>query len=161
MEAEAARADQRTAMQSGAALLSKLPEARTDTLKELVEATRSADFVAELSINMAAAAAHNTSVATAIATSKKVSSTFNEVRESAMRDRAQVVKSISEVLLVAYAKTYEKASDDDLKAYVAHMKSPAGKSFADAIVAAFDRAVIASANDLSAQLAAPPKPTRR
>jgi hypothetical protein len=161
MESEAAKTEQRSAMEAGAALLAKLPEARTNVLKELVEATRSADFVADLSINMAAAAAYNTSVATAVAASRSVSTSLNEIRELAMRDRAQIAKSIGEVLLIAYAKTYETASDDDLKAYVAHMKSPANKLFADAVIVAFDRAIIASANDLGAQLSAPPKPTRR
>jgi hypothetical protein len=154
MEAEAAKADQRQAMEAGAVLLSKSTEPRIALLKELVAATHAAEFVADLSINMAVAAAHNASVAAAKPASRSATTTLKELRDGAMRDRAQVVTSMNEVLLIAYAKTYEKASDEDLKAYVAHMKSAAGKQLAEAVIAAFDRAISSSANELSASLTA-------
>jgi hypothetical protein len=154
LEAEAAKADQRQAMEAGAALLTKSPEARSALLRELVEATRAAEFVADLSINMAVAAAHNASVAAARAASRSATTTLKELRDSAMRDRAQAVTSMNDVLMIAYAKTYERANDDDLKAYIAHMKSSAGKELADAVIAAFDRAISSSANELSASLTA-------
>jgi hypothetical protein len=161
MEADAAKADPRAATEAGMALLKKTNEARSTLLKDLLEASRATDFVTEFSINVAAAAAHNTSVAAAVAASRAVSTSFNEIRAIVSRDRVQIAKSIAEVMIIAYANTYEQASNDDLKAYVSHLNSSAGKAWAEAVIVAFDRAIVASANELATELSAPPKPARR
>jgi hypothetical protein len=157
LEEAAAKADPVAAMQAGAAIVAKLPVERTTLLKDLVAATRAADFVADLSIDMAVAAAYATSIATARGETPPI----KDLRESAMKERSQVVQSMSDILLSAYAKTYENASEEDLKAYVELMRGTAGKQFTETIIVAFNRAVVASTTELGKALVEAKKPAKK
>jgi Uncharacterized protein conserved in bacteria (DUF2059) len=157
LEEAAAKADAAAAMQAGAAILAKLPAQRAEQLKALVEATRAAEFVADLSIDMAVAAAY----ATSIATSRNETPTIKNLRESAMKERTQVVQAMNNILLNAYTKTYEKVDDEDLKAYVEFMRSAAGKQFTETIIVAFNRAIMASATALGKAIVDSRKPVKK
>jgi hypothetical protein len=157
LEEAAAKGDAAAAMQAGAAIMAKLPAERAERLKSLVDATRAAEFVADLSIDMAVAAAY----ATSIATSRSETPAIKDLRESAMKDRSQVVQAMNTVLLNAYAKTYEKVDDDDLKAYVEFMRSAAGRQFTETIIVAFNRAIMSSATALGKAIVDSRKPAKK
>ncbi len=157
LEAQAAKADPAKALQEGAAIAAKLTASQSSRLSALIEATRAAEFIADLSIDMAVAATY----ATSVATSPRPTPSFTEIAESASKERAQVAQSMKTLLLNAYAKTYENASDDELKAYAEFMNTSAGKQFTETIIVAFNRAIAASANELGRSLVDSKKPSKR
>jgi Uncharacterized protein conserved in bacteria (DUF2059) len=157
LEEAASKADGAAAMQAGAAIVAKLPAQRAAQLKALVEATRAAEFVADLSIDMAVAAAYTTS----IATSRNETPAIKDLRESAMKDRSQVVQAMNNILLNAYAKTYEKVDDEGLKTYAEFMRSAAGKQFTETIIVAFNRAIMGSATALGKAIVDSRKPAKK
>lgn len=156
LEADAAKGDSVAALRDGAAMLRMLPGARVNALSELLSATRASDFVTELSIDMSVGAAHAVASATS-PTPPPVSA----LRESANRERAQIEKSVSDSLLAAYAKTYEKASDAELAAYRDFMLSRAGKSLSSAVIAAFSRALTVRTADIARVLSEQARAQRR
>jgi hypothetical protein len=157
LEAAASSADHASALQRGRALLEKMPKEQSAQLRALIEASRAAEFVAGLSINMAVSAA----LAAASATAPKDIPSYTQLRDSAMRDREKLTQSIAEVMIVVYANTYDRASDAELKQYLAFLQSSAGKTFSDALVTSFDRAIAASAAELATTLAEARRPARR
>ncbi len=165
VEAAAAKADPAVTVREGSALFGKLSESRRELLKELLAASRAADFVADLSIDMAVTAAHATAAVTsagsAIANTRTAQPSLKELRESAAKDRSQVVTSMNELLLVVYAKTYESLSDDELRVYVTALTSAAGKQFTEAVIVAFNRALFASASELGKAISELNKPAKK
>jgi hypothetical protein len=157
LEEAAAKADAAAAMQEGAAIVAKLSAERAEQLKALVDATRAAEFVADLSIDMAVGAAY----ATSIATSRNETPALKDLRESATKDRSQVVHAMNGILLNAYAKTYEKVDDEDLRTYVEFMRSAAGKQFTETIIIAFNRAIVGSTTALGKAIVDSRKPAKK
>ncbi len=157
LEEAAAKTDQAAAMREGVAALGKLAPERVARLRELLEATRASDFVAEFSIDMSVGATY----AALIATSRNAPPPIETLREGAAKETPQIVKSVNDSLLIAYAKTYENASDADLKAYAEFMKSGAGRAFSRAVIAAFSRAMTSSATELGKALTETSKPQRK
>ncbi|MGL4230368.1 MAG: hypothetical protein ACRCWJ_03295 [Casimicrobium sp.] len=157
LEEAAAKSDQAVAMREGAARMRALAPERAARLRELLEATRASDFVAEFSIDMSVGATY----AALIATSRNAPPPLETLRESAAKEKPQIVKSVNDSLLVAYAMTYEKASDADLKAYAEFMQSAAGKAFSSAVIAAFSKTIVSSANELGKALTESAKPQKK
>jgi hypothetical protein len=147
LEEAAAKLDQGESVKEGAALVAALKAPRLAIVQEMVDVTRAADFIADLSINMGTAVAYGASLA-----SSEVEVPLKQLRENAMKEREPMIKVMRDYVLSIYAKTYEKASDEDLKAYIAFMKTPAGKQFTEVIITAFERAFVASAADLGKSL---------
>lgn len=148
LEAAASVANHAESVKKGMALNGSQPKERTAQLKSMIEASRAALFVANLSINMAVSAA----VSAASATSTATPPTYAQLREAALRDRESLVQSITDVMHAVYATTYEKASDRELGDYLSYLQSPAGSQFANTIVDAFDRAIAQSTQELSVSL---------
>jgi hypothetical protein len=157
LEEAAAKSDQAATIREGAASLRTLAAERVARVRELLDATQASDFVAELSIDMSVGATY----AALVATSRNAPPTIALLRASAAKEKPQIVKSVSDALLVVYAKTYANASDADLNAYAEFMKSAAGKAFSNAVIAAFSKALLSSANDLSKALLDATKPPKK
>jgi hypothetical protein len=157
LEAAAASADHASAVKRGRGLLERMPKEQSAQLRALLNASRAAEFVASLSINMAVSAAF----ASATATSLKEVPTYATLRESAIRDREQLTQSIAEVMIAVYANTYDRASDAETKQYLAFLRSSAGKTFSDAILRAFDNGITASATELATALVDSKRPPPR
>lgn len=157
LEAAAAKSDQVAALREGGAALRMLPAERVALLRSLLEATQASDFVAELSIDMSVGATH----AALMATSRTPPPPINALREGAAKERAQIVKSLAESLLAAYAQTYESASDAELKTYAAFMASASGKAFSGAVISAFSAALISGATELGKVLVEPNKTPKK
>jgi hypothetical protein len=157
LEEAAAKSDQAATIQEGTASLAILAPERLARVRELLDATRASDFVAELSIDMSVGATY----AALKATARNAPPPIEALRESAAKDKAQIVKLVSESLLAVYVKTYAKASDADLIAYTEFMKSAAGKAFSSAVIGAFSKALVSSANDLSKALVETTKPAKK
>jgi hypothetical protein len=142
-EVEAAKADQAQAIEAARQLVATLPAPRIELVRELVAATRAADFIVDLTVNMTVAIAYGAS----LASSEVEVTPLNELRKLVLKDREQIAGAMNELLLAVYAKTYEKASDADLKSYAAFMKTAAGAQFTEAVIVAFERSLMTGAAD--------------
>ncbi|TAG80993.1 MAG: hypothetical protein EAZ24_04685 [Burkholderiales bacterium] len=157
LEAAATSADHAAAVRRGTALLERMPKEQAAQLRTLMEASRAPEFVANLSINLAVAAAH----AAASATSPRDVPAFASLREGAAREREKLVQSIGDVMIAVYANTYDRASEAEIAQYLALLQSTPGRAFSDALIVAFDRTIATSLNELSAALVELKRPPPR
>ena len=157
LEAAATTADHGAAVRRGTALMERMTKDQVAQLRALMDASRAAEFVANLSINLAVAAAHGA----ASATSPKDVPAFATLREGAMREREKLMQSISNVMIAVYANTYDRASDAEIAQYLALLQSGAGKTFSDSLITALDRTIANSVTELSAALVELKRPPQR
>jgi len=137
-DAAAQERDPHVAMREDMAFLSTLPASRQARLHEIVEVTRSAEALTNMTINTLVAV--QAGAASALPGGPAVSA--RELRGTMDAQRPQMLKAYAGLAAGSFARIYAGASDAELAKYTAFLKSPAGRHFMDISVRALDAALV-------------------
>jgi hypothetical protein len=137
-------------MKEGAALLSGAPADRRALLNELVAVTRSAEAMAQLTIDTTLAAQ---SGARSAAPDVQGPSP-NELRALLDAQKPRMLKAYEGLTLASSAKVYSTLPTETLRQYVAFLKSDAGRHFNDVGMRALGAAIVEASAELGRRLPA-------
>lgn len=140
LEEVAARreAEPQDALRDGAALLDAMSDARRSILRALVTASRAAESMTDLTINLGAAI--HRGVASVAPTTAALGQP--DFAEQLRQQRPHMLKAFSALSLASAAKTYQSLDTRDLRRYLAFVRSPAGQHLNDLANRAFDAAMV-------------------
>lgn len=151
---EAAAADTtppETTMQQGQALLEAMPSTRRALLAGIVEATKSAELMVNITIN------------TVLATQRGMASVLppgqqgpsqQELRATLDAGRAQMLDNFNAFLVAAMARTYTEVPTSELTQYLDFLRGDAGRHFSDITGQALDAAITEASAELGRRLPA-------
>jgi hypothetical protein len=146
--AEEASANQILAPQErlrrGGEALSAGSPARTAALQSILAETHSVEIMADTLIEMAFAVQQGMATLDPASTPAAVA----DIKAGMEARRPQLVQHYAQISLPAYAFTYGKLEDDDLRQYAEHLTSPGAKSFNDASARGVARALTAGSTKL-------------
>jgi len=146
--ASADSGDVQAQMQQGVALLEKADPARRALFKELLKETRAAEVMIEITINTSLAALRG--VASVSPQTQTISAA--ELKAALEAQRPQLMQGFSAMALAGFARAYEPLSTEQLRSYVAFLKSEAGKHYDEVCMQALDAALTEAAADLGRKL---------
>jgi len=138
------------ARKEGMQLLAPMPIERRQLLQDLMIATHAAEGMTQIAISTTLA------VQLGAAGAMQAGPLPSEARARAalQRQRPQMLKAFTALALASFARTYAAISSDDLRAYVAFARSPAGAAFNDASLHALEAALTGAATDMGQHLPA-------
>jgi hypothetical protein len=151
---EAAAADTtppEATLQQGQALLEAMPSPRRALLAGIVEATKSAELMVNITIN------------TVLATQRGLASVLppgqqgpshQELRATLDAGRAQMQDNFNAYLVAAMARTYTAVPTPELTEYLAFLRGDAGRHFSDITGQALDAAITEASAELGRRLPA-------
>jgi hypothetical protein len=147
-EASAASGDPQALMQQGVALLKKSAPARSELLKELLKETRSAEVMIQITINTSLAALRGA----ASVSPQTPAMSAEELKAALEAQRPQLMQAFSAMALAGFARAYEALSTEQLRSYVAFLKSKAGKHYDEVCMQALEAALTEAATELGRRL---------
>lgn len=136
--ASQATTDPLAIVQQGSALLSAMPAARRTMLQEYVQVTRSAEMMAQFTVDTTVAMQQGLLSVTPNATDLSA----KELRATLEAQRPQMIPALAEFSLAIYARTYSRLPTAELRKYVDFMKTKAGRHFMDVSFEAFTAAMV-------------------
>ena len=132
----------------GSNLLKSLPESRRAVIAELVKVTRSAELMADLTIETALAVG----VGAASVSPGLPSISSKELRMAFEAQRPQMLVAFHAMTMGGFSLAYTTLSTDELKNYIRFLKSDAGSHFNASSSKAFGAALKAGATELGRRL---------
>jgi hypothetical protein len=146
--ASAEGGDPQTVLQQGAVMLQKLPQTHRSLLEDLVTETKVAEAMFQITINTAVAVQQ----AAAGAAPHAPRMPEGDLRAALEAQRPQLLKAISTMALVGFARTYATLSPSQVQDYVNFTKSGAGSHFNAICIVALDAALTDAAAELGRNL---------
>ena len=144
LEQEQLRQDPQAIVDKAGALLAAMPAARRRTLNEIVLATRSAEWMAELHIGTALAAQQGA----ASMWPNAARPSAGQLKTALEAQRQQLIRTFGVLSLASFAVAYSTVPTPDLERYVEFLKSEAAKDFNAASMRAISGALFDAASDL-------------
>jgi hypothetical protein len=148
LEESSSRQDSQETLVQGNALLRAMPSSRRRTLDEILLATRAAELAAEMAISTAVA----TQQGAAGVVPNAPAASAGELKAVLERQRQQLTRTYSAILLASFAATYSSLPTSDLAAYVEFLKSDAGRHFNAVGMRAISAAMLKAAADFGRTL---------
>ncbi len=146
--ASAEQTDPASVFQQGLALVAAMPEARRTLLGDMVVVTRSAETLAEITIDTALAA--HRGAASMAPDAPGVSSA--ELRQHLESQRPQMLRAYTGLALASYAKAYASLPTAELDRYLEFLKSDAGRHFTNVGMKAFSAALVEASAEMGRKL---------
>jgi hypothetical protein len=147
-EAAASAADPAAALKQGVGLLKAMPADRRKLLEDLLAATRADEAMVQITISTAVAA----QVGAAGAMSGGPAPSPAEMRGLLESQRPQMQKAFRAMLLASFAQVYAQVPSQQLRQYVAFIRTPAGTQFNAAALEALATALTDAAAELGRRL---------
>jgi hypothetical protein len=150
VSSSAAKADTQERQRQGQALFDAASPARQKLVEDFLDAARNAETGASAMVNLLLAM--QTGMARALGRTDLPP--MEELRRRAQPQFEAMALQMRPVMRALGAELYAPLSDADFGAYVAMLQSPAGRNLTEAAIAALDRVMLESAEELG-RLAAP------
>lgn len=147
-EAGTGNADLAATLKKGAALLEAMPAARRKLLQELMAASRAADAMVQITVSTTVAV--QLGVASAMPGAPGPSAA--QIRGMLEAQRPQMLAAFGAMMLASFAQTYDRIPDNQLRQYVAFIRTPAGRQFNEAGLQALEAALTDAAADMGRRL---------
>lgn len=148
-EAEAgSQVDPSVAMREGVALLKSMSAERRQLLEDLQAATRAADALVQVTISTTVAV--QLGAASALPGAPALSA--SEIREELEAQRPQLLQAYTAMTIASFARVYAQVSTEQLRQYVAFIRTPAGQQFNDVVIEAMDAALTDAAAQMGRRL---------
>lgn len=147
-QASADLGDPQEQLRQGAALLQKSPPARRKLLEEILKETRSAEVMTQITINTSLAALRGV----ASVSPQPPTMSQGELKAALEAQRPQMMQGFSAMALASFARTYASLPTEQLRRYVAFLKSGAGRQYNDLGIEALDAALTEAAAELGRKL---------
>jgi hypothetical protein len=150
LEVAAARPerDSERAIRAGIARLDAAPEARRKLIEQLVEASRAAESITSMTINVAVAVQRGMASVKPEGPVAPVAT----LRESFEAQRAQMLQAYGGMSQALFAEMYQALSDAELASYLEFLRSAAGRRFLEATMQAMEHALVEAAERLGTRL---------
>jgi hypothetical protein len=136
--------DPQERLRRGAEALTTASPQRQAALQSILTETRSAEVMADTLIEMAFAVQQGMATLDPAATPARIA----EIRRGMEARRPQLVQHYTQISLPAYAFTYGRLDDDDLRQYAEHLASPGARAFNDGSARGVARALAAGSAKL-------------
>lgn len=146
--ASAADGDPSAMMKEGVALLKSMPAERRKVLEDLLAATRAADAMVQITINTTLAV----QLGAASAVPGAPAPSAAEMRALLERQRPQMLQAFNAMILASFAQVYAKLPPEQLRQYVAFVRTPAGTAFNDVAIDALEAALTDAASEMGRRL---------
>jgi hypothetical protein len=140
--------DSERVIRSGIARLEKASPERRRLVETLVEASRSAEAITAMTINIAVAVQRGVAVMRPGTPAPPVTA----LREAFAGQRAQMLQAYRGMSQALFAETYEGLADAELTRYLEFLRGSAGRRFLDATLQAMEQALVDAAEELGARL---------
>jgi hypothetical protein len=140
--------DPRAAFNEGAALLKSMPAERRKLLQDLLTATHTAEAIVQITISTAVAV----QAGVASVTPNMPGPSANQLRADLEAQTPQMLEGFSNMALATFARAYSKISSEQLRQYVAFIRTPAGTAFNDAAFEALAAALTDAATQMGRSL---------
>jgi len=140
--------DSERAIRSGIRRLAEAPEARKRLLESLVESTRAAEFITNMTIHVAVAVQRGVASVKPDGPVAPVAT----LREAFAAQRAQMLQAYRGMSQALYAETYQSLPDGELASYLEFLRSAAGRQFLEATMQAMEEALVGAAERLGTRL---------
>lgn len=152
LEVAAARPDRDSdgAIRAGVARLAEVSEARRRLIESLVEATRAAEVITNMTINIAVAVQRGMASVRPDLPAAPVAT----LREAFAAQRVQMLHSYRGMSQALFADMYQALPDSDLTRYLEFLRGEAGYQFVDATMQATEQALVEAAERLGTRLPA-------
>jgi hypothetical protein len=141
-------ADSATAMKEGLRVLASTPSERRKLLDDLLAATHAAEGMVQLTISTRVAV----QLGAASAITGVTGPSATQARAALEPQRPQMLKAYTALMLSSFARSYVSLSSEQLSAYVAFIRSPAGAAFNDVSLQAMEAALTAAATEMGRSL---------
>ncbi|MGE0799066.1 MAG: hypothetical protein AB7G13_00875 [Lautropia sp.] len=135
-------------LERGATVLQKAGRERRALLTALVDATRADQFLAQLTIDIAAGVERGVASATPGRGSLDAPPRAAQLE----RQRARIAAGLRSLVLANFAALYAPFGNAELRRYLALLKSPAGRHFNDVTMAAISAALVTTTTALGYEL---------
>lgn len=135
-------------LQEGVALLKSMPAERRKLMEDLLAATHAAEAMVQIAIGTAVAA----QVGAASTMPSGPAPTAAEVRGMLEAQRPEMLKAYGALMLATFAHTYAKLPLQQLRQYVAFIRTPAGTQFNAAAMEAMAAALTDAAAEMGRRL---------
>jgi hypothetical protein len=140
--------DPRVALNEGAALLKSMPAERRKLLQDLLTASHTAEAVVQITISTAVAV----QAGVASVTPNMPGPSAIQLRSELQAHRPQMLEQFSTMALATFARVYANVSSEQMRQYVAFIRSPAGAAFNDAAFEALEAALTDAATHMGRSL---------
>lgn len=141
-------ADPAVVMQDGITLLRAMPAERRKLMEDLLAATRAAEAMVQITISTAVAA----QVGAASTMPSGPAPSAAEVRGVLEAQRPEMLEAFNGMMLATFAHTYAKLPSQQLRQYVAFIRTPAGTQFNAAAMEAMAAALTDAAAEMGRRL---------
>ena len=131
-------------LRRGAEALDAASPARKAALQAILTETHSVEIMADTLIEMAFAVQQGMAALDPAATG----ATIANIKAGMEARRPQLIQHYAQISLPAYAFTYGKLEDDDLRQYAEHLTSPSAKTFNDGSARGVARALTSGSTKL-------------
>lgn len=150
LEVAAARPDRDSerALRAGIARLDAASPERRKLLDQLVEATRAAEAITRMTINVAVAVQRGMASVKPDGPVEPVAT----LRQGFEGQRAQMMQAYGGMSLALFAEMYQALPDGDLARYLDFLRGPAGREFLEATMQAMEQALVGAAERLGTRL---------
>lgn len=152
LEVAASRPDRDSdrVIRSGIKRLAEAPEARQKLIESLVDSTRVAEAIADMTMHVAVAVQRGVAGVQAGAQAPPVS----VLRERFAAQRVSMLQAYRGMAQALFAEMYQGLADAELTQYLEFVRSEAGAQFVDASMQATEHALLQAAEQLGAKLPA-------
>lgn len=152
LEVAAARPDRDSdsAIRAGVARLAAAPEERRKLIDSLVEATRAAESITNMTINIAVAVQRGMGSVRPDLPAPPVS----ELRQAFAAQRPQMLEAYRGMSSALFAEMYSALPDADLARYLAFLQGEPGARYLEATMAATEQALVEAAERLGTRVPA-------
>ena len=140
--------DSERAIRAGIVRLREASEARRRLIENLVESTRSAEAITNMTINVAVAVQRGMASVKPDGPPAPVAT----LREAFAAQRAQMQQAYRGMSQALFAEMYQALPDADLASYQDFLRSAAGQQFLDATIQAMEQALVEAAERLGTRL---------
>ncbi len=140
--------DSDRAIRAGVARLAAASEARKRLIENLVESTRAAEAITNMTINVAVAVQRGMASVKPDGPAPPVA-TLREAFEAQRAQMQQAYRGMSQAL---FADMYQALSDAELASYLEFLRGAAGRQFLDATIQAMEQALVDAGERLGTRL---------
>ena len=140
--------DPRSVLQDGGTLLAQLPAARRQLMAQLVETTRAAQFMTQLTINTALAAHKGMASVPGAQTGPSA----EQLLAALEGQRPALLQNLTTFAMASFALAYAPLSSQELTAYISFLGTGAGRQFNDLGAQAFDAAMVDGTAEMARRL---------
>ncbi|MBL8347157.1 MAG: hypothetical protein JNN03_17080 [Rubrivivax sp.] len=142
--------DSERAIRAGISRLAAAPEARKKLIENLVESTRAAEAITNMTINVAVAVQRGMASVKPEGPVAPVAT----LREAFEAQRAQMQRAYGGMSQALFADMYQALSDAELAGYLEFLRGAAGRQFLEATMQAMEHALVDAAERLGSRLPA-------